>query len=140
MKQANDQVFSAGTQPTEVRKEAIRVMRELECLGSSLEAAERLHRPRLDFAITVCDKAREECPIFSGAPERLHWPFEGPPAFTETGQGSPKLAPAPLFFLYTRYPPLAAVPRAARRSTGPATALCSSGLSHPVIAGSLPSN
>ena len=66
MKQANDQVFSAGTQPTEVRKEAIRVMRELECLGSSLEAAERLHRPRLDFAITVCDKAREECPIFPG--------------------------------------------------------------------------
>ena len=82
------EVFSAGTQPTEVRKEAIQVMREL---GIDISA----HRSKplndfagqeFDFVITVCDKAREECPIFSGAPERLHWPFEDPAAFTEMGE------------------------------------------------------
>jgi arsenate reductase (thioredoxin) len=39
-----------------------------------------------DFVITVRDRAREECPMFSGAPERLHWPFEDPAAFTDVGK------------------------------------------------------
>lgn len=81
------EAFSAGTQPTEVRKEAIQVMQEL---GIDISA----HRSKpltafegqeFDFVITVCDKAREEWPVFSGAPERLHWPFEDPAAFTEVG-------------------------------------------------------
>jgi hypothetical protein len=36
----------------------------------------------------VCDKAREGCLVFSGALERLHWPFEEPAAFTEIGGGA----------------------------------------------------
>jgi arsenate reductase len=39
-----------------------------------------------DFIITVCDKAREECPAFSAEAERLHWPFPDPAGFTETGE------------------------------------------------------
>jgi len=35
-----------------------------------------------DVVITVCGKAREECSVFSGVLERLHWPFEDPAAFT----------------------------------------------------------
>jgi arsenate reductase len=81
-------VFSAGTQPTQVRKEAVQVMRELE-IDISAHRSKPLTEfagQEFDFVITVCDKAREECPVFSGAPERLHWPFEDPAAFTEIGE------------------------------------------------------
>ena len=37
-----------------------------------------------DVVITVCDRARGECPAFAGGSERLHWPFEDPAAFVGT--------------------------------------------------------
>ena len=83
------EVSSAGTQPAQVRVEAVAVMRELDIDISSQRSKPltEFEGQNFDFVITVCDKAREECPIFSGAPERLHWPFEDPAAFTETGEG-----------------------------------------------------
>ena len=83
------EVSSAGTHPAQVRVEAVAVMRELEIDISSQRSKPltEFEGRNFDFVITVCDKAREECPIFSGAPERLHWPFEDPAAFTETGEG-----------------------------------------------------
>jgi hypothetical protein len=35
-------------------------------------------RPALDVVVTVCDHAKESCPLFSGNTLRLHWPFEDP--------------------------------------------------------------
>ena len=83
------EVSSAGTHPAQVRVEAAAVMRELEIDISSQRSKPltEFEGRNFDFVITVCDKAREECPIFSGTPERLHWPFEDPAAFTETGEG-----------------------------------------------------
>jgi arsenate reductase len=67
------EIFSAGTRPTQLRKEAVQVMRELE-----IDISARRSKPltefagqEFDFVITVCDKAREECPFFSGVPEGL---------------------------------------------------------------------
>jgi arsenate reductase len=82
------EVFSAGTQPTQVREEAVAVMQEIYMDISSQRSKPlaEFEGQEFDFVITVCDRAREECPAFSGAPERLHWPFEDPAAFTEIGE------------------------------------------------------
>ena len=81
-------VFSAGTHPAQVRAEAAAVMQDLGIDMSSQRSKPltEFEGQEFDFVITVCDRAREECPIFSGEPERLHWPFEDPAAFAETGE------------------------------------------------------
>lgn len=35
-------------------------------------------RSEIDLVFTVCDRAREQCPIFAGTGERLHWSFDDP--------------------------------------------------------------
>lgn len=86
------EVCSAGTQPTQVRTEAVAVLREL-----GIDIASHRSKPvteftgqAFDYVITVCDKAHEECPVFPGTSERLHWPFEDPASLTE--QGDARLA------------------------------------------------
>ena len=76
------EVFSAGTRPTRVRPEAIAVMRELgiDLSGHRSKSADEFAGRALDYVITVCDNARETCPVFPGAVTRLHWPFEDPAA------------------------------------------------------------
>ena len=81
------EVSSAGTHPAPVRAEAVTVMGELgiDISGQRSKPVREFEGQTFDYVITVCDKAREECPAFSGSPERLHWPFEDPAAFTEAG-------------------------------------------------------
>jgi len=80
-------VYSAGTQPEQVRSEAVAVMRELgiDISAHRSKPVEEFVGQEFDFVITVCNRAREECPVFSGAPERLHWPFEDPATFVQEG-------------------------------------------------------
>ena len=82
------EVSSAGTHPGQVRVEAVAVMLDLgiDISAQGSKALTEFEGQKFDFVITVCDKAREECPVFPGEPQRLHWPFEDPAAFTETGE------------------------------------------------------
>src|ERR1035438_8742952 len=82
------EVSSAGTHPAQVRVEAVAVMLDLgiDISAQRSKALTEFEGQKFDFVITVCDKAREECPVFPGEPQRLHWPFEDPAAFTETGE------------------------------------------------------
>jgi len=75
-------VCSAGTKPAEsVHPLAVKVMRE-EWIDISLykpkSVDEFLHR-HFDYVITVCDAAKESCPLFTGTVEqRLHIGFDDP--------------------------------------------------------------
>lgn len=80
------EVESAGTSPSTVRPEAIAVMREL---GIDISAHRCRHVTEFDghhfdAVITVCDNAKESCPVFPGALERLHHSFEDPAALRGT--------------------------------------------------------
>jgi arsenate reductase len=81
-------VESAGTKPGAVRPEAIAVMRELgiDISGHRSKDVNEFTGQQFDYVITVCDTARENaretCPIFFGAAQKLHQSFEDPPAPT----------------------------------------------------------
>lgn len=73
--------YSAGSKPAGyVHPLAMEAMREI---GIDLSAARSKHVDEFagqafDLVVTVCDNARETCPIFPGAKQTLHWPFDDP--------------------------------------------------------------
>jgi arsenate reductase len=74
------EVFSAGTEPRGVNPLTIRVLEEAGVDASrarSKSVQEYLGQP-FDYVITVCDQAREACPVFPGGAESLHWGYEDP--------------------------------------------------------------
>jgi arsenate reductase len=75
-------VESAGTKASSVRPEAIAAMRELgiDISGHRSKDVAEFEGQRFDYVITVCDNARETCPVFFAAAEQLHQSFEDPPA------------------------------------------------------------
>jgi arsenate reductase (thioredoxin) len=76
------EVFSAGTKPTRVRPEAITVMREagIDISGHHSKPVDEFLGQDFDYVITVCDNARETCPVFPASTNRIHWSIEDPAA------------------------------------------------------------
>jgi len=76
------EVFSAGTKPSSVRPEAIAVMKEIgiDISGHRSKSVDEFSRQSFDYVVTVCDNARDNCPVFPGGTSRLHWSFEDPAA------------------------------------------------------------
>ncbi len=78
--------YSAGTEVTRVHPMALAVLAERGIASDGL-ASKHLRdfaNRRFDVAITVCDRARDTCPVFPGAAERLHWSFPDPSAVEGT--------------------------------------------------------
>ncbi len=80
------EVFSAGTKPVGMNPVAIEVMRE-----EGIDISKQRSKSVAEFAgqefatvITVCDNAAEECPVFPGAPQRVHWSLPNPAAVSGT--------------------------------------------------------
>ncbi len=82
------EAFSAGTEATSVRPEAVAVMREIG-IDIKSQTSKTLHRlvdARFDCVVTVCDAANDVCPYFPGPTRRLHWSIADPAAV----QGTPE--------------------------------------------------
>jgi len=75
-------VESAGTKPSGVRPEAIAVMKELgiDISGHRSKSVDEFASTEFDYVLTVCDNAKESCPVFPGHANRLHRNFEDPAA------------------------------------------------------------
>jgi arsenate reductase (thioredoxin) len=76
------EVFSAGTKPSQVRPEAIEVMRELgiDISGHRSKGVHEFEGRHFDYVLTVCDNAKESCPIFPGRVITIHHNFDDPAA------------------------------------------------------------
>jgi thioredoxin type arsenate reductase len=77
-------ILSAGSHPTQVRPEAIAVLKEIGIDISEQRSKDVSEIPPsdVDTVITLC--AEEECPVFLGSAKRLHWGLPDPVAVRGT--------------------------------------------------------
>ena len=73
-------VASAGVQPAGLNPDAVATMKELgiDISGHRSKSMDEFLGQPFEWVITVCDAAREACPVFPGAASQLHWSFADP--------------------------------------------------------------
>ena len=76
------EVFSAGVKPTQVNPLAIKVMAEVgvDIFEHRSKSATEFIGQSFDYVVTVCDNAKQTCPVFPGRHEKLHWSLGDPAA------------------------------------------------------------
>lgn len=74
------EVFSAGNEPAVVHPLAIHTMTELgiDITGQRSKHVDELRGQSFDWIITVCDRVRENCPVFPGDSQQIHWSIPDP--------------------------------------------------------------
>jgi arsenate reductase len=74
------ETFSAGTEPTAVNPYTVRVLGEIgiDWSGARSKPATDFVGQPFDYVITVCDRARQTCPVFPGEHNTMHWGLEDP--------------------------------------------------------------
>ncbi len=74
------EAHSAGTKPSSLNPLAIEVMREIgiDISGQRSKNATEYLGTHFPIIVTVCDNAKEHCPVFPGPSMRQHWPFADP--------------------------------------------------------------
>ncbi len=73
-------VESAGTRPCYVHPKAIQVMAEIgiDISGHRSKHVDEVKHLPFDIVITICDHAKESCPVLPGTHQKRHWSFEDP--------------------------------------------------------------
>ena len=79
------QVFSAGIEAHGLNPIAVQVMREagVDISNQQSQTLEGIEDVPLDLVITVCSHADENCPVLPGETQKIHVPFDDPPALAK---------------------------------------------------------
>ena len=82
------EVHSAGTEPKGINPLTLQVLAEtgIDASWARSKSVDEFRGQRFDFVITVCDQARQSCPVFPGVHESLHWGYEDPAAVEGTDE------------------------------------------------------
>jgi arsenate reductase len=75
------EVRSAGVEPSRLSPDAVRVMAEVgvDISGQRSKHVDEFAGRPIDYVVTVCDHARESCPVFPGRAKVVHHVFDDPP-------------------------------------------------------------
>lgn len=76
------EIYSAGTEPFAVRPEAIKVLREIgiDISENRSKSVNEFADVKIDYVLTVCDHAQENCPYFPAKTRLVHHSFVDPAA------------------------------------------------------------
>ena len=83
------EIFSAGSNPKgEVHPSAIEALKEIniDIAHHTSDHLDLYLNSGIDTVITVCDNAKESCPVFPNSPKSYHWSFEDPPHAMREGE------------------------------------------------------
>jgi arsenate reductase len=74
------EVASAGTNPRGVNPLAVAVLAEngIDWSAARSKSVDEFLDQQFDYVITVCDRARQTCPVFPGSANSLHWGLDDP--------------------------------------------------------------
>jgi arsenate reductase len=80
------EVHSAGTEPRGVNPLTLRVLEDagIDASGARSKSVDEYLDQTFDYVVTVCDEARQVCPVFPGVHESLHWGYEDPAEAQDT--------------------------------------------------------
>lgn len=82
------EAYSAGVVARGLDPRAVRVMAEagVDISGQRSKTLEELGAVSFDLVVTVCDRARESCPVFAAATRVMHVGFDDPPELARTAR------------------------------------------------------
>jgi protein-tyrosine-phosphatase len=112
------EVYSAGTHPAGLHPLTLRALDDAgldRSWARSKSVDEFLGQP-FDYVITVCDQARQVCPVFPGEGERLHWGYEDPTSVEGTEEDRLAAVEATLTMMATRIGQFVVLARRERRA------------------------
>jgi arsenate reductase len=74
------EVHSAGTEPRGVNPLTLKVLADagIDASSARSKSVNEYLGQEFDYVVTVCDQARQVCPVFPGVHESLHWGYEDP--------------------------------------------------------------
>ena len=86
------EVLSAGTKPKGINPLTLATLAEagIDASWARSKSVTAYLGQRFDYVVTVCDQARQVCPVFPGVHQSLHWGYEDPAE--ATGSDEERLA------------------------------------------------